>query len=71
MVGEEFVRVVCSNRVMIYCMDVIDVDQVREVFESVKKEILVDEGNFDKRFWLQFFVFELCLCLIKELFQKY
>ena len=27
-------------------MDVTDADQVREVFESVKKEIPADEGNF-------------------------
>ena len=44
--GEESVRAVCSNRVKTYCMDVTDADQVREVFESVKKEIPADEGNF-------------------------
>ena len=43
--GEESVRAVCSNRVKTYCMDVTDADQVREVFESVKKDIPADEGN--------------------------
>lgn len=43
--GEESVRAACSNRVKTYCMDVTDVNQVREVFESVKEEIPADEGN--------------------------
>ena len=43
--GEESVRAACSNRVKTYCMDVTDADQVREVFESVKKVIPADEGN--------------------------
>lgn len=43
--GEESIRAVCSNRLKTYCMDVTDADQVREVFESVKKETPADEGK--------------------------
>lgn len=44
--GEDSVRAVCSNRVKTYCMDVTDVSQVQEVYQSVKKEIPADEGIF-------------------------
>lgn len=43
--GEDSVKAVCSNRIKTYCMDVTDVNQVREVFESIKNEIPADEGN--------------------------
>lgn len=46
--GEDSVRAVCSNRIKTYCMDVTDVNQVREVYESIKKEIPADEGNSRK-----------------------
>ena len=46
--GEDSVRAFCSNRIKTYCMDVTDLDQVREVYESIKKEIPVDEGDSRK-----------------------
>ena len=44
--GEESVRAVCSNRVKTYCMDITDVKQVQEVYESIKNEIPADKGKF-------------------------
>ena len=43
--GEESVRAICSDRVKTYCMDVTNVRQVHEVFESIKNEIPVNKGN--------------------------